>query len=141
MQDEDRRITDPFRLYEPLFETEEVDLGLRGVIVVRGLSRAEVFDMQTVKDPGEAEVRTLAAAVVTPNIDEAGARRWQAASAAGEIRQVIDVVSRLTGMEEDADKAAYKSPDESAGTGDGSLPDGAAGVRNGGQDAPGDAQR
>lgn len=112
---EDRRIADPSRLFEEMFDVEDVDLGRRGVITVRSLSRAEVHRMQAIKNADEAERRTLAAALVEPRIDEVGARRWQEASAAGEIRRVVDVIARLSGLEDNADKEAYKSPDDDAG--------------------------
>lgn len=111
-QVEDRRILSSEVLFEEMFDVEDVDLGRRGVIKVRSLSRAEVHKMRGVTDADEAERRTLALALVQPQIDEVGAGKWQEASRAGEIRKVIDVISRISGLDDDSEKDAYKSPDD-----------------------------
>lgn len=94
--------------------TEEVKLpnGL-GVIVVRGLSREEVMRMRADVGPeaavSEYEVNILACGLVDPRLTREEAAQWRKVANAVEVGLAVDAISRLSGLELGADKAAFKS--------------------------------
>jgi hypothetical protein len=104
-------------LFKSRLNEEEVEVPGVGVVRVRGLSRVEVISVRKATDSEHIdgprtlviERKMLAAALVDPQLTEAEVKRWQEASAAGEMEPVIAAVQRLSGMEDGAAKAAYKS--------------------------------
>lgn len=92
--------------------TDVVPIDGMGKVEVRGLSRYEVL---VSKDKEERlgvvamERMMLAAGVVNPSMTEADVTAWQKAAPAGEIEPVINKIAELSGMLDDAAKAAYKS--------------------------------
>lgn len=83
-------------------------------LVIRGLSHDEALSLQEYgqKDDvtnGMYEQRMLSQAVVWPKMTAGQVKAWQKSSAAGEISGVVGVVRRLSGMDEEAAKDAYKS--------------------------------
>lgn len=83
-------------------------------LIVRGLSHDEALQMEEYgkkKDVTNAmyEQRMLGLALVWPKMTHGQVKAWQKSSAAGEINRVMKIVSRLSGMDEDSAKNAYKS--------------------------------
>lgn len=99
-------------LFKSSLPEAEVDIPGKGTVRVRALTRTEALSIQHVKEgPGRVEAierKMLALAMVDPEMTEADIGRWQKASAAGEMEPVGRKVQELSGMTEDADKAAYK---------------------------------
>lgn len=67
-----------------------------GTIRVRGLSRAEVFRVQEINSPAEADALTLNLGMVDPKISMQQARDWQSVSPAYEIELVTDKINDLS---------------------------------------------
>jgi len=88
---------------------EDVEIPGVGTVRVRGLSRYEALSMRDVDGAADTEVAMLALAMVDPPMTEDGVRAWQKASGPNEMTAVIDKVSELSGMDDDAAKEAYKS--------------------------------
>lgn len=91
----------------------DVDLPGVGTVRVRGLSRAEVLEIQKVAGSGTAmlERRMIAVAMVAPRMSEGEVREWQEASPAGELEPVTDKIQELSGVAADSAKAVYKEFD------------------------------
>lgn len=110
---------DKAKLFAPRLPEADVEVPGLGVTVrVRGLSRVEVLAMRKATDNENTldgprvlvlERKMLAAGMVDPELTEAEAGRWQAASAAGELEPVVNKIQELSGLLEDSGKAAYKS--------------------------------
>lgn len=96
-------------LFKPRLAEEDVDVPGVGTVRVRALNRLEAMHVQGAKTPAESDRRILALGLVDPTITEEEARRWQEASAAGEIEPVTTAIARLSGIGPGADKEAYKS--------------------------------
>lgn len=100
---------DKDKLLANRLKTETVSIPDVGEVVVRALTRAEAFQFAEKNlDSGDMERRLLAAALVDPalTLDEVAA--WHSASGATEIQPVVEAILRLSGMEVDAPKQAYK---------------------------------
>lgn len=88
-------------------------------LIVRGLSHDEALELQefSAKEGttnAAYEQLMLSWAVIWPKMNKGQIKAWQKSSPAGEINEVVKVVRRLSGMDEDAAKNAYKSvPSES----------------------------
>lgn len=104
-------------LLAPRGGREIVELSI-GNVVVRGLTRGEVMRLRKATDSLETldgpralviERGMLAMAMVDPGLSEDEAKMWQENSPAGEIDTVMAVIQRLSGMEDGAKRAAYKS--------------------------------
>jgi hypothetical protein len=118
-------------LITPHYTTEDVVLPV-ATITVRALSRLEILEQrkglkgvkseQAARDKafeGDWELWMVSTAMVNPIMTKEDVKLWQAASPAGEIEGVTEVIMRLsgigktrdpnTGTEDSADKAAYKS--------------------------------
>lgn len=101
-------------LFKARLAEEDVELPGVGTIRVRALSRAEVISVRKATDDNPdgprvltLERKMLAAAMVDPVLTEDEVRRWQDASAAGELQPVTEAIQRLSGLGERPDKAAY----------------------------------
>lgn len=90
-------------------KTETVSIPDVGDVVVRALTRAEAFQF-TEKDiePDVLERRLLASALVDPVLTSDEVAEWHSAAPASEIQPVVEAVIRLSGLEVDAPKQAYK---------------------------------
>lgn len=92
-------------------ETAEVEVEGVGTFTVRALSRAEVLafkrDGMTL---AEVEALMLSMALVDPELTVNEATTWQQNATATEVGAVVDVITKLSGLEVRADKAALKSP-------------------------------
>lgn len=86
--------------------TAEVDIPGVGKIVVRGLSRYELLlSGKNTEDVSLIERRTLAMAVVDPQLSEADVEQWQKHSPASEIGPVTRAIQELSGLGEGAGKS------------------------------------
>jgi hypothetical protein len=79
-----------------------------GTITVRGLSRFEL--LLAGKNAGEQgtavmEQHMLSMAMVDPEMTTEDVKAWQKASPAGEIMPVVNLVNRLSGVGQGADKS------------------------------------
>lgn len=91
------------------FPEEIVELQRGGCVKVRAMTRGEALQIAGKKMPlAESERWVLSRTVVEPKLTEEDIAAWQEASPAGEIQEVFETVNRLSGMEEEADKEAYK---------------------------------
>lgn len=99
-------------LFKPRLPEDDVEVPGVGTVRVRSLSRAEVMLLQKMaqdgEDPAAVERKMLSIALVDPALTEAEVGRWQRASIAGELEPVSDKVTALSGLDDDAAKAAYK---------------------------------
>lgn len=138
------------RLIEPRADTDSgmpedtVEIPGIGHVVVRGLSRGEVFVMQKARADGRIkteehwERRLLSLAMVIPPLTEAEVGKWQGVCPAGELDPVAQKVRELSGLREDADKSDLQGLRGESGPGVRALP-GDEAVDDGGPAAPGDA--
>lgn len=97
-------------LLKPRLPEEDVELPGLGAVRVRGLSRGEVMVGQKRNLGGvELERYVISIGLVEPALSEAEVGQWQDGSPAGELEPVTRAIQRLSGMEEKADNAAFKS--------------------------------
>lgn len=87
---------------------------LKITLKLRGLSHLEALKLQEFGRKEDTtneqyEQRMLSQAIVWPQMKPAQIKSWQAASPAGEIDDVMRVVMRLSGMDKEDAKNAYKS--------------------------------
>lgn len=91
-------------------ETREVKT-FAGVVVVRGLTRAEVLGVKALRarddiDVAEYEAHIVSLAMVTPTMTVEEVRRWQAIDkAGGPLGEVTDAITELSGLSEGAQKS------------------------------------
>lgn len=89
-------------------ETREVELpGLGGSITLRGATRAELKRSTGAKDAEKAERELLAAVIVDPELSPAEVGQWLEVASVAEVAAVQAAFSELSGLDEDAVKAAY----------------------------------
>lgn len=100
---------DKEKLLANRLKTETVSIPDVGEVVVRALTRAEAFQF-TDKDlqPDDMERRLLAAALVDPELTTDEVAAWHSAASAAEVQPVVEAIVRLSGLEVDAPKQAYK---------------------------------
>lgn len=97
-------------LLKPRTGEETVEIPGVGEVRVRALTRGEALSLKGVSDDvARIEQCVLSLALVEPEMSEADVKAWQDTSPAGEQQVVFDAVLRLSGMEQVAAKAAYKS--------------------------------
>lgn len=88
-------------------ETEDIDVPGVGTITVRALTRIEALSVTDKPMPMErVEQILLATAMVRPVMTEDQVRQWQEASAAGEIQEIANKITVMSGMSITADRAA-----------------------------------
>lgn len=93
--------------------TEEVKTHA-GVVIVRGLSRAEVLRLNGARDAGELDVAEweqamVSTAMVTPTMTEAEVAKWQEIDpAGGALGDVTDAIARLSKLDEGASKSGVR---------------------------------
>lgn len=83
---------------------------MRGAkIRVRGLTRTQVLELRKLSDSKDFEPQMLAYGVVEPKLTKGHAVQWLDSAPAGELDSVVERIYDLSGLGEDAGKAAYKS--------------------------------
>lgn len=88
-----------------------------GVLKIRGLSRAEVLEVQKLTDIAQSDRRMISLAVVEPKLTEADVKVWQENSGASEIEDLTKAVAALSGLAGESAKAAYQQFRDESGTG------------------------
>lgn len=103
---------------------ESVQLPTLGLEVrVRGLSRGEVLAMQALRAEGildtqaKWEAHMFAQALTSPRMTKAEVLEWQAASPAGEMEPVSAKITKLSAMDEGADKSGVQAAGAESGDG------------------------
>lgn len=90
--------------------TEEVKTHA-GVVVVRGLTRAETLKLNGLRDVGELSVAEweqgmVSKAMISPTMTVAEVAAWQEIDkAGGPLGDVTDAIARLSGLSQGADKS------------------------------------
>jgi hypothetical protein len=109
---------DKSALTAPRVPTGEVEIPGVGTITVRGLTRFELLLAGKTggDDAALMERKMLAFAMVDPEMSEKDVEAWQKASPAGEMMPVVNLVNRLSGVGQGADKSGVPE------AGDGSEP-------------------
>jgi hypothetical protein len=102
---------DKAQLLAPRIQQATVDIPGVGAVTVRGLSRQELLDAGNLAEQGVAvmERAMLAAGMVDPALTVDEVAQWQQVSPANEIQPVVQRINELSGIGEDAVKAAFKS--------------------------------
>lgn len=86
--------------------TEKVEIPGVGEIVVRGLSRYEMFQAFKLEGELNQEAYILSKAILDPSgLTEDDIAEWQKASPPGEINAVATVINTLSGIGEGAGKS------------------------------------
>ncbi len=80
--------------------TKEVEVPGVGTVVVRGLSRAEVVQMQAAGSPDAMENRMMAAAMVEPPLTVEEVVEWRAEAPSEVVRPISDAILALSGLVE-----------------------------------------
>lgn len=104
-------------LLKPRLPEADVEIPGVGTVRVRGLSHQEVLIQRKAADDDNVdgpralamERKMLTLAMVDPAMTEAEVGEWQRTSPAGDIKLVFEAVQALSGLQEGAAKAAYKS--------------------------------
>lgn len=94
-------------LFKPRLPEADVDVPGFGTFRVRGLSRAEVFEVQKMNGIGAIERKMLSLSLVEPRLTQAEVGQWQDAAPAGELEPLTDKIQELSGTKEGAAKEAY----------------------------------
>jgi hypothetical protein len=93
-------------LFTRRLEEEDVEIPDVGTVRVRALTRDEGLRVSDKEMPRHRLERVLlAAAMIDPILTEDEVGKWQRNSGAGEIKKVVDVIQRLSGLVEDAAKS------------------------------------
>lgn len=94
-------------------DTEEVKTHA-GVVIVRGLSRAEVLRLNGARDAGDLDVAEweqalVSKGMVTPAMTPAEVAKWQEIDkAGGPLGDVTDAIARLSKLDEGASKSGVR---------------------------------
>lgn len=94
-------------------ETEEIKTHA-GVVIVRGLSRAEVLKLNGARDGGDIDVaeweqQMVAAAMLSPKMTPAEVAKWQEIDkAGGPLGEVADAIAKLSKLSEGASKSGVR---------------------------------
>jgi hypothetical protein len=95
-------------LFKPTLPEADVVVPGKGTVRVRALTRLEAMSCKESEGTAAIERKMLAMAMLDPPMTEGEVKRWQEASAAGEMDVVSNKVSELSGMLPGTDKATYK---------------------------------
>lgn len=96
------------RLLKPRIDEDTIDIDGVGTVRVRALTRSEVLRLQQIRKLGARERAMLVLGMVEPAMDDAEVGMWYRASPAGEIEKVAMLIARISGLEVDAPKQAYR---------------------------------
>ena len=106
------------RLLANRLPTDDFEIPGIGTVRVRGLSRGEVYAIRKVSTgDDDMERKTLARAMVDPEMTEDEIGQWQAASPAGELEPVTLKIHELSGLSEGADKSGVPGVRDEPGDG------------------------
>lgn len=84
----------------------EVKIDELGVVIVRGLSRGEVFDLRQKKlSLSDLEIATITMCLVEPVMSEDEVRQWYYAAPSGELEGVFHKIREISGLVEGAQKS------------------------------------
>lgn len=105
---------DKSALFASRLPERKVTIDGLGEFTVRGLSRAEVMQIQKIgaSDPVLIERKMLSMALLDPVLTEGEVRQWQEASPATEIEPITDAIAELSGMKEGSDRQVYDAMDD-----------------------------
>jgi hypothetical protein len=95
-------------LFKPRLAEEDIEIPGVGTLRIRALNRLEALHVSAAKSEADRERRILVIGVVDPTLTEDDVKRWQRASAAGEIEVVSTRIAVLSGMAPDSAKEAVK---------------------------------
>jgi len=95
-------------LFEPRLPEDDLELAI-GTVRVRALSRREAIRLEDCTDEASKQATIIAWGLVDPVLTVAEVMRWMDATPAGELQPVGTRIAELSGLLEDAPKAAYKS--------------------------------
>lgn len=89
---------------------EDVDIPGAGAVTVRGLTRAEVEDARVLAGGQKAasadmEIQLIAASLVDPEMTSQEVAEWLTDAPAGDSVAVMQAISRLSGLGQDARKS------------------------------------
>jgi hypothetical protein len=99
------------QLLKPRLPEGEVEIEGLGVVLVRGLSRAEVLENLQEVDrevPGAFERRMVSLALVEPRLSEDDVATWQQGSLPFEVERVVEKINELSALSREAAKDAYR---------------------------------
>jgi hypothetical protein len=98
-------LTSPERPVSSREEDFPLESGL--TVKIRPLTRAEVLAVNKLQglDTGQKEQKYLSMALVLPRMSEADVRKWQAASAAGDLEPLVERVQVISGLTKKGAKA------------------------------------
>lgn len=128
---------DKAQLFKPRLEEAEHEVPGIGTIRIRALNHDEAVAIADTKTLPAKQRKILAMGIVDPKLTEGEVGKWQMASPAGELTAVSAAISKLSGMDDEAEKAAVQSFRDEPGAGVGVLPGDEVGD-DGGPDAAGD---
>jgi hypothetical protein len=96
------------QLFERRLDTDEMEIGTLGTIKYRALSRQETLDNQKAVDNGVADMerKMLSSAIVEPELTYQDVQKWQQMAPPNEIEPIVDAITKLSGLGEEADKEA-----------------------------------
>lgn len=100
---------DKERLLKPRLAEREVEVPGVGTVRVRSLSRSEVIRMGTLGRDGDfdgAETFALACGMVDPALAEHEAREWRRNASSDEVEPVLEAITQMSALGDDALKEA-----------------------------------
>jgi hypothetical protein len=98
--------------------TDSVPIPGVGEVWLRGLSRGEVLEYRSREGTSvkEDEQYLLSLCMVDPELTEDEVGQWQVGATHDEFNNVVDTMRFLSGLMDDAAKAAYKSVRDESGS-------------------------
>jgi hypothetical protein len=99
-------------LLKPRIEHGTVAIEGLGEFTIRPLTRAEAFDVQTMRDESvlAAENLLISLGLVDPEMTVEEVDRWSQVAPAGHLAAVSMAIGRISGMMPESGKESYKSP-------------------------------
>ena len=96
---------DKSKLFEERLDQHEITVEGLGTFKIRSLSRWQALLVGDVEGTPAKEAKILRFGIVEPSLTEQEIARWQKASPAGEIEEITEAITKLSGMQEGAEKA------------------------------------
>ena len=98
-------------LLKPRIEHGTVAIEGLGEFTIRPLTRAEAFDVQTMRDESvlEAENLLISLGLINPQMSPNDVADWAAVAPAGHLAAVSMAIGRISGMMPESGKESYKS--------------------------------
>lgn len=95
-------------LFKPRLPEEDIPIEGIGTVKIRALNRLEALSIEKISGTEATERAILVMGMVDPPMTDADVKRWQAASAAGEIEHVSRRIAALSGMLPTSPKEAVR---------------------------------